>query len=180
MTKLTNRGLGYPRPFRRRPPAMTLAGPAPALAIRGIEITQCVQDMANSVDLIADKTGVARVYLDAATTGRSGKVAGEIAWSRGAAETYLPGLNAVTLDSAKPVTHRAAEPLLVCREVRTPRQGERQGEGGRATGLHAAELHGAPSTIRHRGGVQRTSAHPMPESAGAQAAGTEADYQGTL
>ncbi|MEO8372123.1 MAG: hypothetical protein ABI806_23260 [Candidatus Solibacter sp.] len=104
MTKLNNKGLGYPQPFRRRPPVMTLAGPAPALAIRGIEITQCVQDMANSVDLIAEKTAVARVYLDAATIARSGRVAGEIAWSRGAAETYLPGLNAITLDPAKPVS----------------------------------------------------------------------------
>ena len=51
--------------------------------------------------------------------------------------------------------HRAAKPLPVRREVRTAGQGQRQGQSGRAGGLRAEELHGAPSAIRHLGSVQR-------------------------
>lgn len=82
---------------------MLMAGPAPKVGVRGIEVVQCIQDLANSVDLVADKGTVVRVYLDPATVGRSGKVGGEIAWGRGAAEAYLPALNAVSIDPAKPI-----------------------------------------------------------------------------
>ena len=34
-----------------------------------------------------------------------------------------------------------------------PGKQQRQGQGGRAGGLHAAELHGAASALRHLGGV---------------------------
>ena len=46
-----------------------------------------------------------------------------------------------------------AKSLPVCGEVRAPWQGQRQGKGGRAGGLRAAELHGAASAIRHLGRV---------------------------
>lgn len=83
---------------------MMLAGAAPAVGTRGIEVIQCIQDLANSVELVADKATVVRIYLDPATVGRSGKVGGEIAWSRAAAEAYLPALNAVSIDPAKPLS----------------------------------------------------------------------------
>ena len=103
MAKPKTTEIGYPRPYRRRPPSMLLAGPARAVGIRGIEVIQCIQDLANSVDLVADKATVVRIYLDPATVGRSGRVGGEIAWSRSAAEAYLPTLNAVSIDPAKPL-----------------------------------------------------------------------------
>ena len=99
------REVGYPRPYRRRPRSMLLAGPVQAVGIRGTEVVQCVQDLANSVDLVAGKATVVRVYLDPTSVSRSGKVGGEIAWSRGsAAEAYLPAINAVTIDPAKPLS----------------------------------------------------------------------------
>ena len=104
MAKPQKTELGYPRPYRRRPPAMMLAGAAPAVGTRGIEVIQCVQDLANSVELVADKATVVRIYLDPATVGRSGKVGGEIAWSRAAADAYLPAINAVSIDPAKPLS----------------------------------------------------------------------------
>ncbi|EUC12349.1 hypothetical protein [Paraburkholderia hospita] len=103
MAKSKRSGPGFPKPYRRRPPAMVTADPAStALAILGIEVVQCVQDLANSVQLIANKATVVRVYLDPASVTRAGKVAGEIAWSRGAAEAYLPALNTISIDPSKP------------------------------------------------------------------------------
>ncbi len=104
MARSKRSSIGIPKPYRRRPPVMLTAGASPvaALAIRGIEIVQCVQDLANSVQLIADKATVVRVYLDPTTVDRAGKVAGEIAWSQGATETYLPALNTVSIDPSKP------------------------------------------------------------------------------
>ena len=65
---------------------------------------------------------------------------------------------------------RVAEPLSVCREVRTSGQGQRQGQGGRVGGLRAAELPGADSASGQLGGVERASAGAVPEAAGAAAA----------
>ena len=48
-------GAAYTRPVRRRPSALGPAGPGVVVAIRGMEVVQCVQDFANSVPLIADK-----------------------------------------------------------------------------------------------------------------------------
>ena len=105
MAKSKRNDIGFDKPYRRRPPAMVTSGPAPAaaLAMLGSEIVQCVQDLANSVPLIADKVTVVRVYLDPTSVERAGKVAGEIAWSRGASETYLPALNTISIDPSNPI-----------------------------------------------------------------------------
>jgi hypothetical protein len=76
---------------------MGLAGPGAGLGVLGIEVVQCVQDVQNSVPLVADKATVVRVYLDPNAVTVPGDVTGEIAWSRLGAETYLAALNAVRL-----------------------------------------------------------------------------------
>ena len=101
----TSKGVPYkqvaPGPSR----LMGLAGPATGIGVRGIEVVQCVQDLNNSVPLIAGKLTVVRVYLDPATISSAGHLTAELAWSRdGGGETYLPALNAVDLDPANPVT----------------------------------------------------------------------------
>jgi hypothetical protein len=79
-------------------------GPSPALQLRGTEVVQCVQDLQNSVPLVAGKPTVVRIYPDPAGVAAAGKVTGEIAWSRGGGETYLPALNTIRLDPANPGT----------------------------------------------------------------------------
>jgi hypothetical protein len=95
-------GIPYTRPVGRRPPSLGLAGPASAIGIRGCEVVQCVQDLENSVPLVAGKSTVVRLYLDPATVAKSGTVTAEIAWTTGGAEAYLPALNNVKVDPAKP------------------------------------------------------------------------------
>ena len=93
---------GYQRPRFRRAPTPSLSGLVAAVGVRGIEVSQCVQDLAHSVPLIADKATVARLYLDPATVGQAGNVTAELAWSRdGGAEAYLPAMNAVRINPAK-------------------------------------------------------------------------------
>lgn len=70
----------------------------------GIEVTQCIQDVNNSVTLIANKITVVRVYLDHSSFSRKARITGEIAWSRGGSETYLPALNAIQVDPAAPLS----------------------------------------------------------------------------
>ena len=93
--------VGYQRTHYRRLRSLGLAASAAVIGVRGIEVSQCIQDLDNSVPLIADKTTVVRLYLDPATLGKAGSVTAELAWSRGGAEAYLPALNAVRLDPAK-------------------------------------------------------------------------------
>ncbi|WP_250532338.1 hypothetical protein [Caballeronia sp. ATUFL_F1_KS39] len=95
---------GYDKPARMRPVSMFKSGPTrTAVEIRGIEVVQCVQDFANSVDLIAGKATIARLYVDPVSVDRAGEITGEIAWSRGGAETYLPSMNTVRIDPGKPI-----------------------------------------------------------------------------
>lgn len=107
MSKAKLRSIGIMKPYRRRPPAMLLASAAPStgvITIRGIEVVQSVQDVDNSVPLIAEKAAVVRLYLDPASADRAGRVTGEIAWSRGGSETYLPALNSVRIDPKYPIS----------------------------------------------------------------------------
>jgi hypothetical protein len=89
---------------RRRLSALGLAAGAPAVTIRGIEVTQTVQDLQNSVVLIADKPTVARVYVDPTTVARAGNVTGEIIWRRagGAGASFLPAMNTIRIDPGSP------------------------------------------------------------------------------
>ena len=70
--------------------------------MRGVEVVQCVQDLQNSVPLIAGKTTIVRVYLDPASVSAAGQVTGEIAWSRGGGDTFLPAMNSVRLNPSAP------------------------------------------------------------------------------
>lgn len=84
-------------------PPIVLAEGAPGLPSLGIEVTQVVQDLQNSVRLVAGKTTVVRVYLDATALDPSTAtvVRGVLAWRRpGTAEAYLVSLNGVVLTGA--------------------------------------------------------------------------------
>src|ERR1019366_1376948 len=76
--------------------------------------------------------------------------------------------------------HRAAKPLPVRREVRASGQGQRQGEGGRAGGLRAAELYGADSAGGELGGVEQASSGAVREATRAAVARVGRDHWGTL
>ncbi len=60
-----HRGSGVPglKPRKRRP--LGLAQPQTGVQVRGVEIVQCVQDVTNSVPLVADKATLVRLYLEA-------------------------------------------------------------------------------------------------------------------
>jgi hypothetical protein len=85
------------------------AAPAPAAAVttggdcavRAIEVVQAIQDVANSVTLIADKKTIVRVYVDAPPGAPPGALTGELAWRCGrAGEAYLPARQAIVFDPA--------------------------------------------------------------------------------
>jgi hypothetical protein len=54
---------GAPGPVLVKSLAAGPAGPVPTLTVQGIEVTQCVQDLAHSAPLIAGKRTTVRVYL---------------------------------------------------------------------------------------------------------------------
>lgn len=86
---------------------VVLAPGAAGVSVLGIEVTQAVQDMQNSVTLIAGKTTVVRVYLDARSleAGTGTMLNGELAWRRGnTAEAYLPSFSTVSLAADSPKT----------------------------------------------------------------------------
>jgi hypothetical protein len=73
-----------------------------AITVRGIEVTQAIQSMDNSVRLIAGKPTMVRVYLDPSSLAGATLVTGEITWRRGGGgATYLPSMNRVRLDPAR-------------------------------------------------------------------------------
>jgi hypothetical protein len=80
-----------------------LSGIALPVGLRGIEVIQCVQDMQHTVPLIAGKTTLVRIYLDPASFDSAATVSAEIAWSKGGGETYLPSMNKVRMDPARPL-----------------------------------------------------------------------------
>jgi hypothetical protein len=70
-----------------------------------MEVSQTVQDLQNSVTLIANKTAVVRVYLDAGSLAGPRWISGELAWRReNGAESYLPATNRVRLRPAVPLS----------------------------------------------------------------------------
>jgi hypothetical protein len=102
--------MGLTSPFSglERPPAQAigLAAGTPNLSVRGIEVTQAIQDLQNSVVLIANKPTLVRVYIDPAVVTGAGSISGEVAWRRDGASgvTYLPAMNNVNVDPARPKT----------------------------------------------------------------------------
>jgi len=87
-------------PYPGRDPDVA-AGPGGHCRIHGIEIVQAVQDLANSVELVANKTTVVRVYIDAPQGAAAGVLSGEIAWRRGSGgETYASPVKPIRFDPA--------------------------------------------------------------------------------
>jgi len=83
-------------------PSPTLAANAAGLRILGIEVTQAIQDIRNTVSLVAGKTTVVRVYVDHASLSSAAKVTGELEWRRTGGASYLPALNAVDIRPTAP------------------------------------------------------------------------------
>ena len=101
--------MGRPSPYlttsRRKTRTMGLAPGIASVAICGIEVTQTIQDLENSVLLIADKPTVIRVYVDFASIGQAGTITGELVWRRnGGGEVFLPAMNSTRINPARPKT----------------------------------------------------------------------------
>jgi len=109
-TARSEEDVGLPSPLtrvrRRKVRAMGLAAGVAGVAIRGIEVTQAIQDMQNSVVLVAGKATVARAYIDPTTVARAGNVTGEVIWRRtgSAGASFLPAMNSIRIDPARPKT----------------------------------------------------------------------------
>lgn len=102
-----HRGSGVPRlkPRKRRP--LGLAQPQTGVQVRGVEIVQCVQDVTNSVPLVADKATLVRLYLEPTSVSQPGQITAEIAWSRsGGGDTFVPALNSLRVDPGSPFSLR--------------------------------------------------------------------------
>ncbi|MGY4297571.1 hypothetical protein ACVWXN_005666 [Bradyrhizobium sp. i1.4.4] len=102
-----HRGSGVPRlkPRKRRP--LGLAQPQTGVQVRGVEIVQCVQDVTNSVPLVADKATLVRLYLEPTSVSLPGQITAEIAWSRsGGGDTFVPALNSLRVDPGSPFSLR--------------------------------------------------------------------------
>lgn len=76
------------------------AGPGAGVEVVGIEVTQAVQDLQNSVRLIADKPTIVRVYLKATGPSAPFFVTGELSWRRAGTSVLLPAFNRIQLDAA--------------------------------------------------------------------------------
>ena len=91
-----------PRPARRRR-ATRAGGPASAsVIVRGIEVTQTVQNLDHDTRLVAGKRTIARVYLEPSNLGSNVDVQGEIvvAPSATAPGNFVASANAVRLKAA--------------------------------------------------------------------------------
>jgi hypothetical protein len=85
---------------RRRIKTMGLAPGVAAIGVRGIEVTQTIQDLQNSVVLIAGKATAVRVYVDPTSAAAAGTITGEITWRRAGAAgaAFLPAMNSIRID----------------------------------------------------------------------------------
>jgi hypothetical protein len=70
-----------PQAKTRKRRLLGLAQAQTAVQVRGVEAVKCVQDLTNSVPLIAGKTTIVRVYLDPTSASQTGQVTGELAWN---------------------------------------------------------------------------------------------------
>jgi hypothetical protein len=93
----------------RRPSLAHAVGLAPATAaaipILGIEVTQAIQTVRNTVPLIAAKPTVVRIYLDTRAMPSAATLTGELAWRRagGGGVSYLPAFNRIRVDPQQPL-----------------------------------------------------------------------------
>jgi hypothetical protein len=94
--------LGVPKAKTRKRRVLGLAQAQAAVQVRGVEVVQCVQDLTNSVPMVAGKATIVRVYLDPTSVSRAGQITGELAWNRSGGDTFLPAINSVRLDSNSP------------------------------------------------------------------------------
>jgi hypothetical protein len=93
---------GHLCPSSRLAPAAALivAPPAPGqaagLQLHGLEVTQAIQTLDNRVRLIADKSALARLYIDWSAAQSSAMVTAELSWRKGkGGYHYLPAQNRV-------------------------------------------------------------------------------------
>lgn len=101
----TPRNNPYVRPVKRkaRAPAPAAGASPPSVAISGIEIVQSIQDLSNSVRLIAGKPTLVRVYLRGVDLNAPLLVTGELTLRPpGAAAQILPATNRVRLTASPP------------------------------------------------------------------------------
>ena len=106
------------RPARRRSALMAAqgqgvgagAGVVPAVGILGMEVCQSIQDISNSVTLVARKATVVRVYVDHHSLAAKGVLTGELEWRRAqdAPGIYLPTASTIKVDPGNPVALAAA------------------------------------------------------------------------
>lgn len=104
---------GYRRAPVHRPRAVSFgAGPDVGVRVLGFEVCQSIQDLNNSVTLIAGKETVIRVYLDHGSVSSAVKVRGEICWRKtaGGPASYVASIGQIQLDP------RAPKPLAAQRE----------------------------------------------------------------
>lgn len=97
--------VGYQRMTVLRAPKVAFAaGASVGIRVEGIEICQVVQDLANSVSLIANKDTVVRVYLDTSSVSSPVTVRGELVWSnsRNGPMSYLASSRTVVIDPGDP------------------------------------------------------------------------------
>jgi len=96
--------LSFAHGRRRKITPLGVAAGLPGVKIRGVEVTQTVQDMENSVVLIADKPTAVRVYVDPTAVAKAGNITGEIKWRRpgAAGGAFLPAINTIRIDPGSP------------------------------------------------------------------------------
>lgn len=99
----------YLQPPARRTRAPRLAAglgaaPAAGIAVRGMEVTQVVQSLNNTVRLIAGKPTVVRVYLDPQSFAGATTLTAEITWGRdGGGAVYWPAMNRIRINPTRPL-----------------------------------------------------------------------------
>jgi hypothetical protein len=91
---------------RRRVKSIGLTSGVANIGIHGVEVTQTIQNMNNSVILVAGKSTMVRVYVKAETVANAGRITGEITW-RGAdavGVAFVPAINSIRIDPKNPKT----------------------------------------------------------------------------
>jgi len=94
--------IDMPRPARRRRATRAGGAASASVIVRGIEVTQAVQNLTHDTRLVADKRTIARVYLEPSNLSSNVDVQGEIvvASSATAPGRFVPSANAVKLKTA--------------------------------------------------------------------------------
>ena len=151
----------------RKPVSPAGAGPAPRVTFEGLEVSQAVQDPANSVTLIAGKTTIARLYLGTPDSARV-RVRGTLTVKNGAQTAVsVSSINELVVDPAlngaadrkrhdvslslnfllPPTATAAAATTLQIASVVVPSTGQAATVGG-ATTVTITFVDGAPLRLR--------------------------------